>query len=98
QPQMLAAKVPADVHEFDGVQRASPRPRSARRVRRLTFEEIFDGDEPGTGEISPGHTEVAADVRVKVHVDILEEPVPHEPGLSSVRLVANARPEPDGAL
>ena len=44
-PQMFAAEIPADVHEFHGIERASPAPWRRRRVRALAFETVFHRDQ-----------------------------------------------------
>jgi hypothetical protein len=41
--QVLAPKVPTDVHQFDGVQCAASTPRSHRGVYRVSVKRIFDG-------------------------------------------------------
>ncbi len=39
--QVFAAKVPAGVHQLDGIQRAAPFPRRRSGVRRLAMEKIL---------------------------------------------------------
>jgi hypothetical protein len=40
--QVLAAEVPADVHQLDGVERAAGAPWAARRLGRLADERVKD--------------------------------------------------------
>src|SRR5262249_50182191 len=56
QPQMLAAEIPADVHQFHRIEGALASPRSARGVRTLAFERVFDRDQAVTGPRSPAHS------------------------------------------
>ena len=59
QPQVLAAEVPADVHQLDGVERGAAAPRRAGRVRALALERVLDRHEPGADAVAPADAEVA---------------------------------------
>ena len=95
--QVLAAIVPADVHQLDGVERAAAAPRCAGRVRGLAGEGELDGHEPGAVAIAPGHTEIVADVREERDVDILEEALTHEVRLGADQFLGRTRPDADRA-
>ena len=71
--QVLAAEVPADVHQLDGVERAAAAPRRAGGVRALALEAVLHRHEPGAVAVAPRHAEVVADVREERDVDVLEE-------------------------
>ena len=43
--QVLPPKIPASIHQLDGIQRASPFPRRRGGVRRFSVEKILHGDE-----------------------------------------------------
>lgn len=52
-PQMLAAEIPAHVHELDGVQGAPPPPRRSGAMRRLTDERELRRHETGAAGRPP---------------------------------------------
>ena len=97
QAQVLAAIVPADAHQLDGVERRAAAPRRAGAVRRLAFEGVFDRDQAGAALLAPRHAEVVADVREQVDVDVLEHAVAHEPRLRRHELLGDARPQHERA-
>ena len=95
--QVLAAEVPADVHELDGVERAAPAPRRDGAVRRGAGERILDGHEPRAADLPPARREACADVREQHRVDSVEPAVAHEPGFRGEQLLGDARPNHDRA-
>ena len=94
---MLAAIVPADVHQHRRVERAASAPRRAGRMRALAFERVLDRHEPVVGAITPVDAPVAADVREDDDVGVLEVAVAHVVGLGAEQLFGDARPQLDGA-
>ena len=94
---MLAAVVPADVHQLDRVERAASAPRRARRMRGLARERELDRDEARALAVAPGHAEIVADVREERDVDILEESAADEVGLGADQFLRGARPDPNRA-
>ncbi len=96
--QVLAAIVPADVHQHRGVERAAAAPRRSRRVRALTLEGVIDRDESVARAVSPVHPPVAADVREDDDIGVFEVAVADVIGLGGQELFGNPRPELDRAL
>jgi hypothetical protein len=92
--QVLAAVVPADVHQLDGVERAAAAPRRAGGMRGLPFERVLDRDEAGAGARTPGDAEVVADVGEQRDVHVLEVPGADEVRLGGDQLLGRAGPQP----
>ena len=90
---MLAAEVPADVHQLDRIERAAPAPRLAGGVRALALERVLDRDEPVPAPCAPGDAEIVADVREQHDVDVLEHAGAHEVRLAAEELFGDAGPE-----
>src|SRR6266516_697368 len=62
--QMLAAKIPADVHQLHRVESASPHPRRPRGMRALAVEAVLRGNQTrAAGTIRS--TEIVANVRAQ---------------------------------
>ena len=61
--QMLAAEIPADIHQLHRVERAAPLPWLTRRVGALALKRVFHRYEAGARVGPPGHLEVVAHVR-----------------------------------
>ena len=72
QAEVLAAEIPADVHQLHRVERRASAPRRAGRVRALAFEGVFDRHHAVAGAVAPAHLHVRADVREDRDVDVLE--------------------------
>ena len=53
QAQVLAAEVPADVHQLDGVERRAAAPRRAGGVRALALERVLDRDQAVAAAVAP---------------------------------------------
>ncbi len=94
---MLAAIVPAGVHQLDGVERRAAAPRRAGAVRGLAFERVFDRDEAVAAAVAPPRAEVRADVVVEHGVDVLEQAGAHVVRLRAQLLLGDARPDHDRA-
>ena len=97
QAQMLAAIVPAHVHQLDGIERRSAAPRRAGAVRRFALEGVLDRDQPVAAAVAPRRAQPGADVVVEHGVDVLEEAGAHVVGLGSELLFGDARPDHDRA-
>src|SRR4051812_5635917 len=95
---MLAAKIPADIHQFDCVESTVTAPRSRCRMCAFTTELIFHRNKPVLSAASPGHIQVVADVREKHDVNVLEHPCAHVVSLRSDQLFGNTGPDTNGAF
>ena len=95
--QVLAAVVPADVHQHRRIQRAAPAPRRARRMRALALERVFDRHQAVARAVAPVGAPVAADVREDDDVGVFEVPVANVVRLGREQLFGHARPQLDGA-
>src|SRR5712691_5911505 len=95
--ELLAAEIPADVHELDRAQRVAAAPGPRRRVRGLALESVFDRDQPGPVRLAPGGRELVADMGEEHGVDVLEHAGAHEEGLAADELLGNARPDHERA-
>ena len=91
--QMLAAHVPADIHQLDGVERRFAAPRRRRRMGAFAGKGIFDRDQAGAGRRAPGGGEIAADMSEDDRIDILEDAVADHEGLAADQFLGDARPE-----
>ena len=58
--QMLAAEIPADVHQLDGVERRASAPGRAGRVRAFALERVLDRDESVVRAVAPADAHVVA--------------------------------------
>ena len=96
-PQVLAAEVPADVHELDRVERAAAPPGGRAGVRALALERVLDRHHAGRVARPPRDAEIVADVREEDDVNALEVAVAHEVGLGPEQLLGHPRPELDRA-
>ena len=95
--EVLAAIVPADVHQLDRVERAAPAPRRAGRVRAGAAE-LEDGrDERVLARLPPRHAETVADVGEEAHVDVFEDAVTDKPGFRGDELFGDTGPQHQGA-
>src|SRR5207248_10265708 len=76
---MLAAKIPARVHQLDGVERASSLPRRHRRMGRFAAEEILHGNQTAKHAVSCGvrSRKLRPDVRSQHHGYIAEQSSTH---------------------
>src|SRR2546423_109763 len=67
--EMLAAEVPADVHELDSIERASAAPRSSGCVSAFALEHVLDAHQSVLIQRrSPRHAHVGRDVREQANV------------------------------
>ena len=94
---MLAAEVPADVHELDGVERAAAAPGHHGAVRGRSLERVFDGHEAGAVDVAPRRAEARADVGEQHGVDAVEPAVTDEPRLGGEQLLGDTGPHDDRA-
>src|SRR3990172_1709761 len=94
---MLAAIVPADVHQLDGVERALAAPRVARRMSALALETVEHRHEARAAAIAPGDRQIVADVREERDVHVLEEAIADEVRLRTDEFLGDPRPDPDRA-
>ena len=53
QAQVLAAILPADAHQLDGVERRAAAPRRAGAVRRFAFERVLHRHQAGAAAVAP---------------------------------------------
>ena len=90
---MLAAVVPADVHQFHRVERRAAAPWRRGAVRRLAFEGVFHRHQATAATVAPTGAEIRADVVVEHDVDVLEESRAHEMRLRAEQLLGHARPD-----
>src|SRR4029453_12164264 len=95
--ELLAAEIPADVHELARAQRVAATPGSRRCVRGGALEGVFDRYHPGPVRLAPGGRELVADVGEEHGVDVLEHAGAHEVGLGAEELLGDARPEHERA-
>jgi hypothetical protein len=96
--QVLAPEVPADIHQFHGVERAAPPPGSTGGVRALSFEGIEHRNETGhVSPIAPRHAHVVADVDEHGDVHVLEQSGADEIRLRPDQLLGRAGPDSDGS-
>src|SRR5262245_32411820 len=95
--ELLAAKIPADIHQLDGAQRVASAPWPRRSVSRLAFECVFDRNHAGSGRLTPRGREIIADVGEQHGVDILEHACANEESLAAQKLLGNARPDDQSA-
>ena len=80
---MLAAEVPADIHELHRVEGTAAAPRPGGGVRALSLKAEDDRDGPGPRRIAPGGPEIRADVREQHDVGVLEVARAHEKRLAA---------------
>ena len=91
---MLAAHIPAHVHQLDRVQRAASAPRCRRRVRRGAVERILDRDQPArAGHLAPAGLQVETDVGEQHGVDAVEHSVTHLERFSGQQFLGDAGPQ-----
>ena len=95
--EVLAAEVPANVHQLDRVEGAAPVPGRAGPVRALALEQVLDRHHAVAPALAPARGHVAADVRVEDDVDIVEEARLDVVGLGPELLLGDARPDDEGA-
>src|SRR5262249_10222553 len=95
-PQLLAAKVPADVHELDRTQRIAAEPGPERGVRGLALEGIFDGDQSSALGPPPRSLERVTYMGKEHGIDITEHTGAYEIGLGAKEFLGDARPHHDG--
>src|SRR5436190_13678963 len=94
---MFAAEIPADIHQFDRVERAAATPRRTSRVRAFALEAVEHRYEPGAAPGAPRHAEPAVDVRKERDVHIFEEARANVVRLGADQFLGHARPDPDRA-
>ena len=94
---MLAAVVPADVHQLHGVERAAAAPRRAGAVRGLALERVLDRDQAVAAAVAPPGRQVGADVVVEDDVHVLEHAGAHVIRLGRELFLGDARPEHERA-
>ncbi len=97
QPQMLASKIPADVHQLHRIERAAAAPRRARRMRRFSHKVVLDADQPGARARPVAHVQPTAYVGEYRDIHILEEAVSDEVCLGGYQLLGDPRPDLDRA-
>src|SRR4029453_2182341 len=93
--QVLAAIVPADVHQHRGIEGTSAAPGRTGRVRAFSLERVLDRHEAVVRAVSPVDAPVAADMREDDDVGVFEVAVTHVEGLVAAQLFADARPQLD---
>ena len=93
--EVLAAEIPAGVHELDRVERAPSPPGRRGAVRGLARERELGGDEAGSVPLSPGDREVRPHVGEQHRVHVAEAAVADVPRLRAEQLLGDARPEHD---
>ena len=93
QAQVLAAVVPADVHQLDRVERALAAPWRPGAMRGLPRERVLDRHQPGALSNAPRRAELVVDVGEERDVDVLEQPVAHIPGFRAHQFLGDAWPE-----
>ena len=96
--QMLAAEIPADVHQLDRVERRASAPRRRGGVRALALELVLDRDQAVLVAVAPADAEVVGDVREDRDVDVLEQAGAHVVRLGADQLLGDARPQHQRAL
>ncbi len=91
QPQVLAAEVPAGVHQLDGVERAATRPRRTGGVCRAAVEHVLHRDEAERRErLAIRCAELVVDVAAEHDVRVLEDAGAHEVRLRAQQLFGDA--------
>src|SRR5262249_5653518 len=91
-------EVPADVHQFDSVERGMPAPRLRGCVGALALEGVFDRHEAVAAVVAPLlRREAAVDVAEDRDVDVPQHPVADEPRFRADELLGDARPDLDRA-
>ena len=93
QAQVLAAIVPADVHQLDGIERTAAAPWRHGGVGGFAAKRVFDRNQAGVRARAPGGLEIVADVGEKDDVDLLEQPRANEVRLGAQLLLGDAGPE-----
>ena len=96
-PEVLAAVVPPNVHQLDRVERAAPVPGRTGAVGALTFEQIFDRDQPVAPALPPADVHAVADVGIEHDVDVVEQTGADVVRLGAKLLLGDARPDLEGA-
>ena len=97
-PQVLAAEIPADVHQLHGVECRAAAPGRSGRMRALALEVVLDRHEPVAHAVAPADVHVGADVREDADVDVLEETGADVIRLRAEQLFGHARPQLQRAL
>ncbi len=97
QPQVFATKIPADVHQLDGVQSAAPGPRRAGAVRRLAVKGELGRYQAGARDPVAG-AHCRADVGREHDVHALEQPGVDHVGSRGDELLGDAGDHLDRAF
>jgi hypothetical protein len=94
--QMLAAKVPAGIHQLDCVESAAAFPRRAGGMRALSMEAVLGGDQARSAG-SVGGGEIAGDMAAQHDVQIAEQSGQHHVGPAGQQLLGDSRINTDGS-
>src|SRR5260370_19601273 len=95
---MLAAEVPAHVHQFDGVERALAAPGRSGGVSALALEHVLDADQTVLIERGPpGNAEVGGHMGKQADIDVLEHAVAYVVRLGADKFLGHSRPQPERA-
>src|ERR1051326_6565569 len=94
---MFTAEVPADVHQFDCIQSASPPPWRSGRMGTFTFEIVFDRNQSVVGAGPYGYAKVVADMSEEHDVGIFEDTGADIVSFRSQQFFSYSRPQFDSS-
>ena len=93
-PQVLAAHVPAHVHQLDRVERAASAPWRGGGMRGRAVECVFHRDQPaGAAHLAPAGLEIGADMGEQHRIDTVEQSVTYLERLARQQFLGDAGPQ-----